>query len=145
MSDTGKQFSIQRIFVKDISFESPATPEIFRLRVEPRVELAFRVEARALGEDRHEVVLAATVTARTEERTVFLCEVQQAGVFIARGVEPADLDELLNVACPTQLFPFLRELVVDLTVKGGFPPVLIAPVKFEEMYAASRRPAAGQA
>ena len=145
MSDAEKHFNIQRIYLKDVSFESPAAPDVFRQRVEPRVEMTMRVEARALGEDRHEVTLTATITARTDERTVFLCEVQQAGLFTARGYAGDELAELLNVSCPTQLFPFLRQTVLDFTQKGGFPPVLLAPVRFEDMYAASKRAAPAQA
>lgn len=142
MAEEGKKFTIKRLYLKDVSFESPDAPEVFRQRLEPKIEIVLSVGLAALGEDRHEVVLTCTVTARADDKVVFLCEVAQAGVFLIQGYADTELNEMLSVACPTQLFPFLRAEIVHLATHGGFPPVLLAPVNFEQMYAASKRASA---
>jgi preprotein translocase subunit SecB len=139
--ESGKVFKMQRLYVKDVSFESPGVPDIFRKRVEPSVEMQFRVSSAPFTEDKYEVVVTATITARAEERTVFLLEAQQAGIFVVKGMVGEELAHMLHVFCPAQLFPFLREVVAELTQKGGFPPVLLAPVRFEDVWKASRQQA----
>jgi preprotein translocase subunit SecB len=132
---SAKQFGIQRVFLKDVSFESPAVPEIFRDQgLNPQIELSLRVEDRALGNDQHEVTLRATVTAKTGDTVVFVCEVVQAGLFLLRGFSSDETGQLLNVYAANTLFPFLRQAVSDLVVKGGFPQLLLAPLNFEELW-----------
>lgn len=146
MADADKQFTIRRTYLKDASFESPRSPEIwFGRGNEPRVEMTVRVEPRDVGEDRYEVVVTSTVVAKREDGDMFLCEVAQAGLFVCKGYSPVELEELLNIHCPVMLFPYIRAQVTHLTVMGGFPPVLLAPVDFDQMYAASKRAAAGKA
>ena len=145
MADVEKQFSIRRIFLKDASFENPLAPDVFRTRTEPKIEMAVRVSHQTLEDDRYDVTVTCTVTASIEGKTLFLCEVAQSGLFVVKGYTPAELDDLLNVACPVQLFPYIRAQITHLTVMGGFPPVMLAPVDFDQLYAASKRAAAGKA
>lgn len=142
MADDNANFGLLRIYLKDVSYESPSAPEVFKSRVEPKIEFRVHVTTRALGEDHHEVVVTGSVTAKTEDRTLFLCEAQQAGIFLVRGLEGEAFERRLQVYCPKQLFPFLRETMSNLTVKGGFPPLLLAPVAFEDLYVASKQPVA---
>jgi len=139
MTDAKKQFTMQRIYLKDASFESPAVPELFFERSEPRVDLSYRIEHRHIQDSRHEVVLGVTATARTDERTVFIVEVNIGGLFSAQGFGEDELKQVLNVFCPAQLFPYLRETVSSITGRGGFLPVLLALISFEEMYQASQQ------
>lgn len=146
MADADKQFSIRRVYLKDVSFESPLTPGVFLKRgSEPKIEMLVRVGHTAAGDDRYEVVVTSTITARIDEQVMFLCEVAQAGIFLCKGYSEAELDDLLNIACPVQLFPYVRTEVAHLTVMGGFPPVVLAPVDFQQMYAASKRAATAKA
>jgi len=146
MAEADKQFSIRRVYVKDVSFESPLTPGVFLKRgSEPRIEMVVRVGHTDAGDDRYEVVVTATITARIDDQVMFLCEVAQAGIFLIKGYTAAELDDLINVACPVQLFPYLRAEVGHLSVMGGFPPVVLAPVDFQQMYAAAKRAAAEKA
>jgi len=138
-SETPKQqFAIQKVYLKDASLETPATPEIFQEggRPEARVELNSR--RHALSGETYEVVLTVTVTAKVGERTAYLCEVQQAGLFALRGFPEAATDQLLGSYCPNVLFAYAREAVSDLTGKAGFPPMLLAPVNFDALYARQR-------
>jgi preprotein translocase subunit SecB len=130
-----KHFAIQRVYVKDVSFESPNTPEVFRdASLNPQIELSLRVETRETGADQHEVLLDSTVTAKSGDKLVFLCQVKQAGVFVARGFTADELGQLLNVFAATALFPYVREAVSSLVTKGGFPQLLLAPVNFDELW-----------
>lgn len=142
MSDENTMFKLLRVYLKDVSFESPAAPEGFMIRAEPEVDMNLRVNVRALPGEAFEVVLAATITARAEGATLYLCEVQQAGLFQSHGHEPASLERRLHVHCPRQLFPFLREAVANLAMKGGFPPLVITPARFDQLYNANK-PTAG--
>jgi preprotein translocase subunit SecB len=144
MAEEKPNLRLVRIYLKDVSFESPSAPEAFKIKAEPAIDLAIRVAVRPLSANHYEVVLTGSITARAEGLTLFLCEAQQAGVFLARGYEGAELDQKLNVFCPKQLFPFLREALASLTMKGGFPPVQIALVDFDDLYR-SRQPQAAQA
>lgn len=141
------QFVIEKIYVKDASLEIPNAPEIFLERAQPELEFAFRNEGKAIGNDYHEVVLTATVTAKLkdgDQKTVFLIEASQGGIFLVRGVPEADLELIYAITCPTILLPYLRESVSDLAVRGGFPPVFLAPMNFEALYR-QRQQAEGQA
>ncbi|ROR34214.1 protein-export chaperone SecB [Inmirania thermothiophila] len=134
-----RQVLIERLYVKDVSFEAPNSPAVFAEKWEPQAEVQLGSNARPLEGDAYEVVLTVTVTARLGERTAFLVEVQQAGVFRVRGFEEKELGPVLGAFCPGTLYPYAREAVGSLVAKGGFPPVILAPVDFNAVYAQSRR------
>ncbi len=128
-------FTIQRVYTKDVSFESPATPQVFRKQWTPKVNVDLNTRSEKLDEEGNfEAVLTITVTASVEDETAFLIEVQQAGIFFVKGIEGEDLQRVLGTACPTILFPYARENIDALAVKGGFPPVMLAPVNFDGLY-----------
>lgn len=130
----GPQFSIQRIFLKDMSFETPNSPEIFREEWKPQLKLDLDNKTTKLDDDNWEVVLTITLTAKVGEKTAFLIEVQQAGIFLVKGFEEDQLKNMLGSYCPTTLFPYARETIDGLLVKGSFPPAMLAPINFEAMY-----------
>ena len=129
------QLAIQKIYVKDLSFEAPNSPGVFSDELKPSADVHFANKTTALAADAHEVVLTATVKVMEGERTVYLVEVQQAGIFIIKGFPEQHLPAILATACPNTLFPFAREVICDAVVKGGFPQLLLAPVNFEVLYA----------
>ncbi len=131
----GPQFSVQRIYLKDASFEAPATPVIFTKQWKPEINLDLNTRTKNLGENHYEVVLTLTVTAKVEEETAFLVEVQQAGIFLIAGLGEAELGHTLGAFCPNILFPYARESVDSLAIKGSFPALMLAPVNFEALYA----------
>ena len=137
-------FSIEKLYVKDISLEVPHAPEVFTQQAQPEVEVQISTSAKRFGEGYFEVSIGATVTARAGERTLFLVEAAQAGIFSLRNVPAEQLDALLGIACPTILFPYLREAISDLVVRAGFPPVLLSPVSFEALYMQRMQQQAGQ-
>jgi len=130
-----KQFQIQKIYLKDVSLETPNTPDIFRDNWQPDVNVQLGNNARALAEGVHEVVTTVTVTAKLGDKTAYLVEVQQAGIFTIAGFEQRELGAMVGSYCPTILFPFAREAIADLISKAGFPPLLLAPVNFDAIYA----------
>lgn len=135
MSETEQPvFSIEKIFVKDLSLEVPNAPQIFLDRDPPQVEVGLQSEAGGLGDGVFEVVLTVTVTARLGEKTVFLVEAAQAGIFQVRNVPDEELEPVLAIACPNILFPYARETVSDIINRAGFQPILLAPVNFEALY-----------
>ena len=130
-----QQFAMQRIYNKDISFESPSTPDIFRKQWQPKVNVDLNTKSDKVDEQGNfEVVLTITITAKVEDDTAFLVEVQQAGIFMITGFEGEDLRRILGTAAPNILFPYARENIDSLCVKGGFPPVMLAPVNFDALY-----------
>ena len=135
---------IEKLYVKDISLEVPNAPEVFTQQVQPEVEVQITTAAKQFAEGYFEVTVGATVTARAGERTLFLVEAAQAGIFSLRNVPPEQLDALLGMACPQILFPYLRETISDLVVRAGFPPVLLSPVSFEALYMQRMQQQAGQ-
>ena len=140
MSDNNSQqaqpeFSIQRIYIKDISFEAPQTPAIFQSDWKPELNMQLNINTNNLGEDLHEVILKVTVTANTQEKPAFLAEIQQAGIFLLKGFPNDQLQPVLGIVCPNILFPYARELVSDLVSRGTFPPLYLQPVNFEALYA----------
>jgi preprotein translocase subunit SecB len=129
------QFRIERVFLKDSSFESPNSPEVFIKQWRPEIKVDINTRATGLGEDLQEVILSATVTATLEENMVaFIVEIQQGGIFLIQGAEPNQLSQIIGIACPNTLFPYLREAMDNLVVKGGFPPLQLAQVNFEALY-----------
>jgi len=129
------QLAIQTIYVKDLSFEAPNTPGVFTEQLNPSVDIHFSNETSELGENQYEVVLQVTVTVKQDERSIYLVEAKQAGIFTISGFPAEHLPAILATACPNILFPYAREVVSDIVVKGGFPQILLAPVNFEALYA----------
>lgn len=129
-----KQFVIQKIYIKDVSFETPNSPVIFTQKWEPKVEVNLASNAQSLEEGLFEVSLTVTVTVKLEDKTAYLAELTQAGVFTIAGFEEQEMGPMIGSYCPTILFPFAREAVSDLVVKGGFPPMQLAPVNFDALY-----------
>ena len=128
------QFSIQKIYVKDISFETPNSPQIFQKQWQPVVNLDLANSATSLDGEFFEVVLSITVTVSFEEQTVYLIEVQQAGIFHLSNLPKDATSRTLATVCPNILFPFAREVISDLVSKGGFPQLLLSPVNFDALY-----------
>ena len=133
--EVAPQFSLQRIFVKDLSFEAPKSPEIFREDWSPQVEMDLNTRQRSLEGDFHEVVLTITVTVKTADEVAFIVEVQQAGIFLIQGLVEASKGHALGDFCPGLLFPYAREAIDNLVVRGSFPALMLAPVNFDALYA----------
>ncbi|APZ41747.1 protein-export chaperone SecB [Acidihalobacter ferrooxydans] len=138
MSENGnaaeQQFGLQKIYLKDLSFESPEAPHVFTQDWAPEVEVQMQVVNQQLDATTWEVELQLTATAKTEEHTVYLVEVKQAGVFTLQNIPEDQVAPLLGSYCPNLLFPFAREAVSDLVGKGGFPQLLLAPINFDALY-----------
>jgi preprotein translocase subunit SecB len=134
MSDEQPVFSIEKIYVKDLSIEVPNAPQIFLERETPGIEVQIQSAAKAIGEGMFEVALTITVNAKQEEKAFFLVEVVKAGIFQIRNVPEQDMEPILAVACPNILFPYARETISDAINRAGFPPVILAPVNFEALY-----------
>jgi preprotein translocase subunit SecB len=128
------KFIIQKIYTKDVSFESPNSPEIFRDEWKPKLDLQLGNEYKRIDEQNHEIVLTVTVTAKVEDKTAFIVEVKQAGIFSLVGYSNEEMGPLVGSYCPNTLFPFVREVVSDLVTKGGFPQLVLSPVNFDAMY-----------
>lgn len=135
----GPQLSVQKIYVKDVSFEAPNAPQVFQEQGQPQVELNIGQKVAKIGDNAFEVVLSATVTCTLNGKNAYLAEVQQAGIFTAQGFEPAQLDAVLGSYCPHVIFPYARQVVSDLIQNGGFPPLLLQPINFEQVYAETQR------
>ena len=127
-------FQIEKIYVKDASVEIPNAPQIFLVRENPQIDVQLNSQAAGVGEGMFEVMVTATVTAKIGEKTMFLVEVAQAGIFRIGGLSKEDLDVVLAVGCPNILYPYLREVVSDVSVRAGFAPVLLNPINFEVLY-----------
>ena len=134
-ADQQVQLRIEKVYLKDVSFESPKSPEVFTRQWQPNMSVDINTRAKPLPDDRHEVVLSLTIRAQVDEAYLgFLVEVQQAGIFYIKNADPAQLSPVLGIACPNPLFPYARESVDSLVVKGGFPPIQLAQVNFEALY-----------
>lgn len=127
-------FGIEKLYVKDLSVEVPHAPAIFLEREAPQVEIQLNTSGQGLGDGAYEVVITVTVTATLQEKTVFLVEVGQAGIFRIINVPAEQLEPLMAVACPNILFPYAREAVSDAVTRAGFSPIVLQPVNFEAMY-----------
>lgn len=128
------RFVIQKIYTKDISFETPSTPEIFREEWKPQLDLQLGNEYSRVDEDNHEITLTVTVTAKVGDKVAFLAEVKQAGIFSLTGYSDQEMGPLVGSYCPNTLFPFAREVISDIVIKGGFPQLVLAPVNFDALY-----------
>lgn len=129
------QFGIDRIYVKDLSLENPGAPQAFQMSEPPQVEVGLRTRTEQVAQDVYESVLTITVTAKSGDKTLFLVEAAQAGIFSIRGVPPDRLQPVIAVHCPAILFPYVRETIADATMRAGYPPVHLAPINFEALYA----------
>ena len=127
-------FSVEKIYLKDLSLEIPHAPQVFGERESPKIDISLRNEARALEAGVYEVVLTATVTAKTKDRSIFLVEAAQAGIFQLQNFLQPQHDEALNVYCGSVLFPYLRETISSVVARGGFPPFFMDHVSFEKLY-----------
>lgn len=141
----GPAFTVEKIYVKDVSFEVPGAPAIFTENVQPELQLNLNQRVQRLGENAFEVVLGVTLTCKAGDKTAYVAEVQQAGIFGLMGLEAQAVDVLLGTQCPNILFPYVRQLVSDLVQAGGFPPFYLQPINFEALYAEGLRRRAEQA
>lgn len=132
---TQEQFGIQNIYIKDVSFESPNSPQIFTEQWKPQLELEMSNNINKLNEDVYEVVLNLTATVKAGEKNAFLAEVHQGGIFTLKGFAQDKLSYMLNSYCPNILFPYARETVSNIVTRGGFQPVWLAPLNFDALYA----------
>ncbi len=133
------QLSLQRIYVKDVSFEAPGAPQVFTQQGQPNVELNLAQRVSQLGNDVFEVVLSVTATCRVEDKTAYLAEVQQAGIFGLNGFDAQGRDAILSTYAPNVLFPYVRQVISDLVQNGGFPPFFLQPINFDALYAEQLR------
>ena len=134
-SEQAPQFAIQRVYTKDISFETPNSPAIFQKEWKPEIHLDIDTKSTKLADDTFEVTLSLTVTAKVEEQTAFLAEVQQAGIFTIGNLPEAQLAHTIGAFCPATLFPYAREAVFNLVNRGSFPQINLAPVNFDALFA----------
>ncbi len=136
-----QQFALQRIYIRDLSFEVPLGAAAYDRPWKPSVQVELNTSASPVDDGRHEVVLKITLKATLEEDVAFLIELQQAGVFVVRGLEGEALRQVLMIACPNILFPYARETIDMMALKGSFPPVMLQPVNFEALYLQARQQA----
>lgn len=130
-----QQFLIQRIYTKDLSLETPMGPEAFTISDQPSINQDLASEINKINDDLYETVLKLTITASLNDKTIFLVEIQQAGLFAIKGVEGQDLARVLNTVCPQVLFPYARETIDSALSKATFPPLMLPPINFEALYA----------
>lgn len=133
------QFAVQKIYTKDISFETPHSPQIFTEEWAPKVNMQLSSEAKSINEELTEVTLSVTLTTELGEKTAYLVEAQVAGIFFIKDFPQKIVERMAATICPNILFPFAREVVCDLVMRGGFPQLLLAPVNFEALYAAQQQ------
>lgn len=142
VSDQGQQdqkaapkFAVQRIYLKDLSFEMPMGPAVFQKQVKPEINQDISLSTTKLADENYEVELTLTITVKDGEETIYLIEVHQAGIFAVQGLEGPQLAQILNTLCPSTLFPYAREAIDSVVTKGSFPALLLPPVNFEALFA----------
>jgi preprotein translocase subunit SecB len=140
-----KQLLLQKIYVKDLSFESPKAPLIFTTNVTPQTQLNVRSSAQEVAPDTQEVTLTITVEAKDKDSTLFLAEVAQSGIFVIQGYTAEEKSFLIGSFCPNTLYPFAREAISELVTKGGFPQLLLQPLNFDAIYAQAMQERAARA
>ena len=133
------QFTIEKLYLKDVSFEAPNAPQVFNEQGQPQLSMNLNQKVGRLSDGAFEVVLGVTLTCTLNDKTVYLAEVAQAGIFGLAGFDDRTLDMMLGTYCPNVLFPYVREAVSDLINKGGFPPFYLQPINFEALYAEGLR------
>ena len=144
MSDAAQNnapvFSIEKVYVKDLSLEIPNAPQVFLEREAPQVDIQLHHNSSNVEDGVYQTTLTVTVTAKVKDKTLFLVEAAQAGIFVVRNLPAQDLEAVLGIACPNILFPYVREVISDVVTRAGFPPVVLSPVNFEAIYQAQRDP-----
>ncbi len=128
------QFAIQRLYVKDLSFEAPSAPQVFLQEWVPELHMDLQTKSNELGDSNHEVVLIVTVTVKMKEKTIFLVEAHQAGIFTLKNFPKEQTRPMLGSFCPNILYPYAREVITDVVVRGGFPQLYLAPVNFDALF-----------
>jgi preprotein translocase subunit SecB len=141
----GPTFSVEKIYVKDLSFEVPGAPQVFNEQGQPTLEMNLNQRVQRVADTLFEVELGVTLTCKMVDKTVYLAEVRQAGLFGLNGFDDQTLDAMLGVHCPGILYPYARQSVSDMITAGGFPPFLLQPINFEGLYAEGLRQRQGQA
>jgi preprotein translocase subunit SecB len=141
---TGPSFTVEKLYVKDVSFEAPGTPQVFNESGQPQLQMNLNQSVQRLSDTAFEVVLGVTLTCTIGEKTAYLAEVQQAGVFGLVGFDETTLEIMLGTHCPNALYPYVRQLISDLIQAGGFPPFLLQPLNFESLFAEGMRQRAEQ-
>jgi len=131
---TNPDFAIQRLYIKDLSFESPNSPEVFQSEWKPELSLDINTDAKLIGNDIYEVVLKLTVKVKMNDKIPFLIEIKQAGLFLLKGFPEEQLRYMLGAFCPNIIFPYAREIISDMTMRGGFPPLYLTPINFDSLY-----------
>lgn len=134
-----KQLLLQKIYIKDLSFESPRAPDVFSKDAAPQTQLNIRSSAREVAPNTQEVALTLTVEAKDQDKTLFLIELVQAGVFLIKGYSDDEQHMLTGSYCPGSLYPFAREAIADIVTRGGFPQLLLQPINFDALYAQAMR------
>lgn len=142
--NTEVQFAIQRVYLKDVSFETPQGAKAFTQKWEPKIQLDVNTRTERLDDDHHEVVLRVTLTATQNDKPLLLIEVNQAGIFLCRGLSNEQLRQVLSTRAPEILFPYMREAVDALAVRGSFPAFMLAPINFDALYQQAVQQAAQQ-
>jgi preprotein translocase subunit SecB len=143
-AQTGASFNVQKIYLKDVSFEAPNAPMVFNEQGQPELNMNLNQKVGKLADGVYEVVLGVTLTCTVEDKTIYLVEVAQAGIFGLHGFDDATLDAMLGMHCPNVLFPYARQTISDLISSGGFPPFYLQPMNFEAIYAEGLRRRAEQ-
>ena len=142
---TGPQFALQRIYLKDSSFESPRSPAVFQSQWQPQINFDIKTKSDKIQDGLYEVVLMLTVEAKLEDQAAFIVEVHQAGIFLAKDFEEAQVEQLLATVCPNILFPYAREVIDSLVTKGSFPALMLSPINFDALYQQQKQANAQQA
>jgi preprotein translocase subunit SecB len=145
MADQEPVFQIQRVYLKEVSLEQPNSPAILLEQEQPSVDIQLGVEANPVAEGIYEVCVTATVHTKIQDRTVFLVEAKQAGIFEIRNLPPEQMGQVMGIACPQIVYPYLRGNVADLIQRGGFPPVHLSEINFQAMYEQQQNPAGADA
>ncbi|MEG3193167.1 protein-export chaperone SecB [Lysobacter sp. D1-1-M9] len=143
-ANPGPAFTVEKLYVKDVSFEVPGAPAVFNEQAQPQLQMNLTQNVQRIGETAYEVVLGITLTCKANDKPMYLAEVKQAGVFGLVGFEAAVLDGMLGTQCPNVLYPYARQLVSDLVQAGGFPPFVMQPINFDALYAEGLRQRAAQ-
>jgi preprotein translocase subunit SecB len=139
-----KQLLLQKIYVKDLSFESPKAPAVFTTNASPQTQISIRTGSQAIAQNTFEVTLTLTVEAKEQDATIFLIEIAQAGIFFIEGYTGEELSVLIGTFCPNTLYPFAREAIADVVGRGGFPQFLLQPINFDGLYQQAVRDRAGR-
>ena len=142
-ADATPVFQIQRMYLKDLSLEQPNSPQILLEQTQPQVDINLTMGAEQVADGIVEVTVTATVTTKVQDRVLFLVEAKQAGIFEIRNIPADQVDQIIGIACPGIVYPYLRAIVSDVCTRAGFPPVLLAEVNFQAMFEAQRAQAAG--